>query len=220
MSELQPSCENCDFFNHGRNNDLRLCRKHDFVMPRVGWQMLCKDWCHNEQSVDFGDMDPETLYYYSLGSGKPRSALLARMEALQRLVLSVNIRQDKEMGWVIVPRTHQELFPPPGSLLTVVISGRRSKFQIANVERNLAVEMIPLQRGRWDKQIHTQQVVMLQSMESPQLLQDWLNSFIDLEALSKHSFTPSLFAFIEMPDETKGDHYLYPDLLMYEDYLR
>src|SRR5262245_34560253 len=101
--EVQPECESCDFFKRSASGR-RLCSKHNFQMPLVDWHILCKDWRHNGKGVDLRSLKPDILYYYSSASGKMVRAEVASFAQLQRLVLSASVRQDDEMGWVIVPR--------------------------------------------------------------------------------------------------------------------
>lgn len=214
-----PECQNCDFFRKRDDaSDDAVCMKHNFVMPRIDWQTICKDWQTNNETVSFQDMEEEMLYYYSYGSGDILIAPLAHFRQLQFPLISVSVRQDKSLGWVIYPRKQNQFFPAPDSLVTVYVGERKSKFQIVNMERNLAVEMVPRSHG-WEKQVHTQQVFMLGSLESPNLLYDWSQSFMDFDAFIDDSFSPSLFAFLEVLDHT-GEYVLHPDLLTYEKYVR
>jgi hypothetical protein len=216
--DLQPECENCDFFKRTASGR-RLCAKHTFLMPLVDWQILCKDWRHEGKSIDLRGLKPDTLYYYSSASGKTVRAEIASFEQLQRLVLSASVRHDNDLGWVIVPRHYQAYFPAAETLITVRVGDRKSKFHAVNSERKIAVEMIPVDEGEWETSHHTGQVYMLASMESPDLLYDWMNSFMDLEAFLAQSFAPSLVTFVEVIRE--GSEYaIHADILPYQQYLR
>lgn len=216
--DLQPECENCDFFKRSASGR-RLCSKHAFLMPLVDWHILCKDWLHEGKGLDMRSLKPDTLYYYSSASGKAVRAEIAPFEQLQRLVLSASVRHDDEMGWVIVPRHYHAYFPPPETLITVRVGDRKSKFHAVNSERKIAVEMIPVDEGEWETQHHTGQVYMLASMESPDLLYDWMNSFMDIDACLTESFARSLVTFVEVIREG-AEYALHPDVMPYQKYLR
>jgi hypothetical protein len=211
-----PSCENCDFFRR-MSDEERLCNRHDFVMPRVDWQILCQDWQHKGSQVDWTDLKPGTLYYYSSSAGM--RAEIGQFKNLQRIIFSVSIRQDEAMGWVIFPRRYYNYFPAPDRMVTILIGERRCKFQVVNVERNVATEMIPRDEGQWDTQTHTQQVLLLTSLESPDLLRDWLSSIMNVGAYIEDSFAPSLFAFIEVK-RPFAEYALHADMLAYQKYSR
>lgn len=216
--ELRPECENCDFFKRtatGRH----LCEKHTFQMPLVDWHILCKDWRHEGKKVEWHNLKEGVLYYYSAASGKIVRAEIATFQHLQRLVLSASVRQDEELGWVIVPRHYHAYFPAPDTLITVHVGERRSKFHVVNTERKIAIEMIPVEKGQWDAQYHTQQVYMLASMESPDLLYDWLSSFMDITAYLQQSFAPSVVTFIEVI-RNGAEYALHADRMPYKKFLR
>jgi hypothetical protein len=188
-------------------------------MPLIDWHILCRDWQHDQRQIDREDMQAGVLYYYSSATGQLRLSEVGPFTQLQRLVISVSVRHDDELGWVIVPRHYHIYFPPPDSLINVRVGERKSKFQVVNSERKIAMEMIPAENGQWEAQSHMQQVYMLTSMESPDLLYDWLNSFMDVEAFLAQSFAPSLVALVEILRQ--GSEYaLHADTLAYQKFLR
>jgi|GEM_PF-1915998 len=214
-----PECQNCRFFDADAVNSERRCKQHDFVMPRIDWQIVCTDWQHDQETLKNSPLEPGTLYYYSYASGNTLYAPIAPMSRLQSLLISVSVRQDNEYGWIIFPRQYQIYFPPPDSRLTLVVDNRRCAFQVATQERRLAAEMVPTGKGKWEAFYHMQQVYMLYSLESPDLLFEWLNSFMDVEAALADSLAPSLPAFIEIRNRNR-EYVLHADLLNYGKYLR
>ena len=218
MSDQHPRCENCDFYRL-RAPGRRHCGRFDFTMPIIGWSTLCKSWQHQGEGVDFDRMEDETLYYYSIGTGDLKTAILARMQDLQSMVISVNIRQDRELGWVILPRHNFNYFPTPDTPITIIVGNRRCKFQVINIERNLAIEMVPGENG-WEPQYHTTQVFMLASLESGDLLYEWLDTFLHMgQYLEDSRLNPSIFAFIQVLS-APNTYSLTPDLLAYQAYMR
>jgi hypothetical protein len=213
-----PQCENCDFYNHNARDNFK-CSKHRFVMPLVDWQIVCRDWMYQGEGVDFSGLQKEALHYYSEASGELIHAPLKDFKSLKRMMLSVRLRRDEEFGWIISVGKQSQFFPAPGNVVTINISRRKCKFQVVNTERNLAVEMIPNEDGTWQTNYHTQRAFMLYSIESPQLLHDWLNAFMDVDELIKNSFVPSVFAFLEVVGNY-NDYHLYADSLVYGKYMR
>lgn len=212
-----PQCENCDFFKH-EEQSARKCAKHNFVMPALDWQVVCKDWQHARQGVDFDQFEPKTLYYYSYGLGDVIFSVFQRFEALKKPYLTVILRQDEEFGWVIYPRNRNIFFPAPNAYIAVQIGESRRKFQVVKAERRIAYE--PMPKGV-DMTIidHAREFLMLKSIESPTLIYDWLNQFLDLPRLLSDHAMPSLLAFLEVT-EAGQEYVLYADMLMYGKYAR
>jgi hypothetical protein len=136
----------------------------------------------------------------------------------------VSIRRDLELGWIIYPRKQYEYFPEPGKWVTIRVGERKSKFEVANEERKLAIELIPNEANeednKWEKQHHMQQVFMLHSVESPDLLYEWYNDLIDIEAFAKsNAVSASLHAFLQI-EEAGSEYRLMADLLNYQNYVR
>ena len=217
QSKFFPQCENCDFFN-AQGAPHERCRRHQFVMPNVDWQIICRDWATEGETVDFSALQPGTLYYYAAGSDAVKHAPLRPFADLKRMLISVRVRQDEQYGWVIyVGDRSSHHFPSPGADVNVRISRRNCKFRIANPSRDLAAEMI-LQQGEWRAMIHQKPAFMLYSCEHRELLYSWLCSFMDMEAYSKNSFVPNIFAFLEVVGNNT-DYLLYADALIYQQYL-
>ncbi len=211
-----PECETCQFFRRSSETE-SVCARHRFIIPRVEWPTFCRDWQQGEQRLPKSKMRATALYYYTLSSNTQLE--LAPFSRLHSPLFSVILRFDEEMGWVIVPRQNQVFFPDADSQVTVIASQRSCPFQILHAERRIAAEMIPLTGGRWQRQYHLQQVFMLASMESPHLLYDWMNSYMDVAACLEKRFAPSLFAFMQV-DTPKQTYTLYPDVLAYQDFVR
>ncbi len=217
QTEFFPQCENCDFFNAAGTLHER-CRRHRFIMPEVNWQIVCRDWMTGGETVDFSALQPETLHYYAAGSDAIKHAPLRRFADLNRMLISVRLRQDSQYGWVIyVGSNRSHYFPAPSEDVNVLISRRNCKFQIANPPREMAREMI-FQRGEWREVQHKQTSFMLYSREHPQLIYSWLCSFMDIEAYIAKSFAPNIFAFLEVVGNNT-DYVLYADTLVYHPYL-
>jgi hypothetical protein len=217
QAEFFPQCENCDFFNAEGAPHAR-CRRHQFVMPEVSWQVVCRDWVTGGETVDFSALQPDTLHYYAAGSNAVKHAPLRRFADLQRMLISVRVRQDEQYGWVIyVSDSRSHYFPSPGQDVNVRISRRSCKFRIANPPRNLATELIP-QQGTWREVVYQKPVFMLYSCEHRELLYSWLCSFMDMGAYAKDSFAPNIFAFLEVVGNNT-DYILYADTLIYHQYL-
>lgn len=215
-----PECETCQFFRR-RHETESVCTRHRFIIPRVEWPTLCKDWQQGEQTLPAATpaMRAKALYYYTVSSGHWTQLELAPFGRLRNPLFSVMLRFDEELGWVIVPRQNQIFFPAADSQVTVIASQRPCTFQILHAERRIAAEMIPIKGGTWQRQYHMQQVFMLASQESPHLLYDWMNSYMDVEACLEKRFAPSLFAFMEV-QTPRQTYALYPDVLAYQDFLR
>ncbi|XWX04189.1 hypothetical protein VZO05_01280 [Aggregatilineales bacterium SYSU G02658] len=217
QTEFFPQCENCDFFN-AAGTLYERCRRHRFIMPEVNWQIVCRDWMTGGETVDFSALQPETLHYYAAGSDAVKHAPLRRFADLNRMLISVRLRQDEQYGWVIyVGGERSHYFPAPGEDVNVLISRRNCKFQIANPPRHLATEMIA-QKGAWREVTHKKQAFMLYSREHHQLIYSWLRSFMDIEAYVAKSFAPNIFAFLEVVGNNT-DYVLYADTLVYHPYL-
>jgi hypothetical protein len=217
-AQPHPECETCQFFRR-RSDTESSCARHHFVIPRVEWSTICRDWQKGEQKLTNPAMRAKALYYYTLSSGHQSQLELAPFSRLKNPLFSVLLRFDEDLGWVIVPRQNQIFFPEADTRVTVIASQRPCVFEILHAQRRIAAEMIPLKGGQWQRQYHLQQVFMLASMDSPHLLYEWMNSYMDVEACLQNRFAPSLFAFMEVqsPNQTYA---LYPDVLAYQDFLR
>lgn len=211
-----PDCRNCEFFRQQADNG-RQCSKHDFIMPTIDWHMACSDWQRQGKKIKDGKIDKDVLYYYSYSTGEVLTAEFASFKDLQNPILSVSIRLDHELGWVIYPRRQFQFFPEPERTVSIQIQNQEIFFQTVNVERKVAAEMIPVADGEWDTQYHTEYVFMLCSQEAPDLLYEWLGKHIDIERYKIQRNAPSLFAFIEVIEDQR--HYaLHFDDLAYQKY--
>lgn len=212
-----PECENCAFFRMHETYAERKCTRHDIVLPRIDWQMICVDWQNGEHRIDAGHLEPGILYYYSYGTGDIIDSRLADFGRLRNMLISVTVRQDKELGWVIYPRNHRRYFPAAGKMLTVMVGDRKSKFYAVDAERTLVSKMMPGEAG-WETVYHNKSVYMLHSLESSELLYHWFSSFMDCDRYIDESFAPNLFAFMEIVEQDRM-YALHPDLLLYNKYL-
>lgn len=215
----QPKCENCEFFRRVKNAEGKRCTRHAFVMPSLGWNVVCKDWQRSGENLNKSRLAPGVLYYYSYASGSIQASELAPFEDLQNPVLSVSIREDQDLGWVVYPRSHQNFFPRPGEEAIIDLTVTKTRLRVAMMERNMAMEMIPAGDGRWEPMYHTQQIMLLYHEQEPELLAEWLDTYIDINTHGQNGLAPSYFAFIEVLRQ--GYEYrLHPDLLAYPEYRR
>jgi hypothetical protein len=216
-----PECENCDFFIRNRPELERRCRAHDFIMPRIGWQVICRDWQHNQHnSKRFSRLDQDTLFYYSYDSDNNLlGAPLGTFPALQRLLVGVNIRQDKRLGWVVQPHTNRRYFPQPGQQLAILLYEEEYLFEAAEVERSVAASMIAGLSGKIEAASHSERVYTIYCLDGPTVLYEWLDTFMHLDDYINESFVPSIFAFstIIYPNSF---YTLRPDLLTYGRFVR
>lgn len=203
----RPECPTCDFFHQQTHR----CTKHSFTMPSVEWYTLCSDWQRDGQQLGDDRLHNDHLYYYSAASSEFRITPLAPFTSLQNLIVSVAIREDAELGWVILPRTNEKHFPSPGLPAIVHIEGESLRFEITNAERKLAIEP---RVGSSKPQAHTQAVTMLHYPQQPDLLYQWLNSFVDMASYHQQKLKPGLFAFVEVLGG--GEYAIYPDMLVYD----
>ena len=219
-TNIRPDCSNCHFFM--AHEDERQCRKHDFIMPQVGWQVICQDWQHEDcDTLPNFPMQSDILYYYSESKDELRHSELGAFWELQTPLLSVSIREDDQYGWIIFPRNNKHYFPRPDSLVTVMIDGRPCKFQTLLGERGFVKEhhLVKDSNGAMIQSLHTRPVFMLASLESPDLLRDWLDQVMDFKAYEEESFIPNIHALVEVV-ETDESYIMHADLLAYRQYER
>lgn len=212
-----PQCENCQFFT-GPRADGRQCQKHQFVMPSIDWQMVCKDWRNDRKRLRLS-LSEQTLYYYSYGSGQIRKAPIAHFDQLQNPLVSVTLRRDEELGWVIYPRQYIHYFPRAGESFSVFIGEQAYRFHSVHEARNVAAAMTAMGDNVWEMNYHEQYIYMLYHDADPNLLYRWANQMLDFDAYMRDCFVPNLFAFVEVIRQ--GAQYaLHPDLLAYQAYIR
>lgn len=221
MTGLQPACRNCRFVSMDDPEGPR-CRKHRFIMPRIDWHIVCADYEGDQGLEQLPRLEAGQLYYYSGEGPALRCLALSPFADLKNPLASVVLREDREFGWVLYPRSSRDYFPAPSTFVTVLLDQRPGKFQVVSIERSLAMELVPMDAGRWEGQAHLRYVLMLRCMESPTLLREWLEKHIDLAAyMDDHSnqrFPANLFAFAEVIQP--GARYaLHPDWLVYEKYV-
>ena len=190
MSDL-ASCRNCYFYSDVTDQEQK-CRRHDFVMPQIGWSTFCRDWsAHEEGDTPFftSIYQEDMLYYYTYNerSDVLLQAEFAPLSFLQTMVLSVSIREDFELRtagginheWVIDTRRNYTYFPGPQYPFNIMLGDHYYKFEIVSIDRNMTLEMTS-QPGGWEQLRHVQPVFVLRSLESPSLLRDWLHSQLDV----------------------------------------
>lgn len=87
-----PHCIICKNYIDSKNR--RSCLKHRFVLPKVGYHILCKDFCDkiNESGLDVAEeLDINTLYYYIYDNQSYDK--LDTFDNLQQLVLGIWIKK-------------------------------------------------------------------------------------------------------------------------------
>jgi hypothetical protein len=212
---LASECDTCMFLTHNQLGE-RVCGKHRVRLPALDWSIVCSDWAAEGGVMTMTDLEAGVLYYYS--SAQDVRAPFATFLLLANVILNARIREDETHGWVIYPRQDSLYCPPDGALVTIVVDGRKCRFQARKTAREIASELVPAPDG-WGRQRHVRQAYQLVSLESPTLLADWLDTLVDLPRLMADSLAPSVFVFCEVLDQ--GALYqLHADLLTYEAYLR
>jgi hypothetical protein len=145
-------------------------------------------------------------------------APLAPFKQLRAPLLSVNVRRDHELGWIIYPRKHLRYFPAPDSEISVILNDQTFSFKTCSLPRTVAHEILGSEDGTPETMQHVQTLFMLASPQQPNLLYEWMSLYYDAERMFVHSIAPSLMAILEVI--SMGQYALYPDSLLYSEYLR
>ncbi|MCS6837160.1 MAG: hypothetical protein NZ750_14220 [Anaerolineae bacterium] len=209
-------CETCIFYQRMNERDGR-CAKHSFVMPHLDWQTVCSSYMGEGMSHP-EPMDSRTLYYFGLNADFYHFAPLAPFAHLRAPLLSVNVRRDHELGWIIYPRKHLRYFPSPDSEISVVLNDQAFCFYTYSLQRTVAYEILGSEDGTPETLQHVQTLFMLGCPQRPDLLYEWTSLYYDTERLFARTLAPSLMAFLEVV--SIGQYILHPDSLLYGDYLR
>jgi len=209
-------CETCIFYQKMGERDGR-CTKHAFVMPRLDWPTVCLSY-RGEGQAHPQSMDAETLYYFGLASDAYYFAPLAPFKQLRAPLLSVNVRRDHELGWIIYPRKHLRYFPTPDTDIIVALNGQEFAFRTYSLPRTVAHEILGSEDGTPETMQHVQTLFMLACPQQPNLLYEWMNLYYDAERMFAYSIAPSLMAVLEVIG--MGQYALYPDSLLYGEYVR
>lgn len=209
-------CETCIFYQRMSERDGR-CAKHPFVMPRLDWQTVCASYVGDGQPHP-QSMDVRTLYYFGLNDDFYHFAPLAPFTQLRATLISVNVRRDHELGWIIYPRKHLRYFPAPDSVVSVTLNGQTFSFQTYNLPRVVAREILSSEDDAPETMEHVQMLFMVGCPQYPDLLYEWMNLYYDTDRLFARAIAPSLMAFLEVIG--MGQYVLHPDSLLYGDYLR
>lgn len=187
-----------------RWEDLRPCNKHDFVMPRgdADYQ-ICRDWqLHPKNHGDefhFGYV-PKFLKRQEFQSLKPgflysgnylKYEVFGSFESLQYLILQINIHKDDELGWCIyVGDLNRKFVPDLGTLVTLNLDGIEHQFKVIDAQRTRESgggRTGPA--GEWEIHYSTRLERIIYCPSSPQALYDWLDKYIDVEAMITDSRT-------------------------------
>lgn len=193
---LHAQCRNCASFVERRSG--RLCSKHDFLMPNLNGQVLCRDWRVTAEdrgylpsdyafaealvaSEGFRALHPDTLYYYHFFSDAP-PAPLARFEALQAQVWAAWIVQVPNYGWALLqPRADYGLIPPPGASVCVRLEAVEYQFDIVEVDLAEVVGGSRMPGGGWEVRWGMRPKRILHCPAAPAALYHWLDAQLDLE---------------------------------------
>lgn len=216
ISSTPAECVNCAFYQD-ISYDGR-CAKHDFVMPRLDWRTLCNEYLgDHEMPVPQDALEKRTLYYYAQHNNQWRYTALKTFERLKRLIISVSVRYDEELGWIIYPRKHHQYFPAPLVDVQVTWDKTDHTFQTINVERSLAREISIRNGESYSEFKHVQQLFMLFSPQEPEILRAWIEQHFEVNSLIKKMLALprqiNVVAFLEVVDE--GRYNLIPDYLLY-----
>jgi len=209
-------CDNCIFYQKMTERDGR-CTKYPFVMPRLDWSTICPSY-RGDGLAHPQTMDANTLYYFGLQDDFYHFAPLAPFPQLRAPLLSVSVRQDHDLGWIIYPRKHLRYFPSPNTDVSIRLNEQEFSFVTYNVQRIVASEILANEDGTPETMQHVQTLFMLACPKQPDLLHEWMSLYYDTERLFAHALAPSLLAFLEVIG--MGQYALYPDSLLYGNYLR
>jgi len=197
---FNAQCFNCMAFVYRRNG--RSCRKHDFLMPRLSAELICRDWRHREGSENpseiakYRALEPNVLYYYHYTSDAPPEPL-APFAALKTPVWNVDVYCDVELGWAI--RTRREDHPQsplPGASCTVHLDGAPHRFGVVEAARRRVVGGRRTAAGSWEDTWQERRERLLHCPETPAVLREWLGAQFDVDAhmaaMQVHFFGVSL----------------------------
>src|SRR5262245_37863030 len=197
---FNAQCFNCVAFVYRRNG--RSCRKHDFLMPRVSAELICRDWRHREGSENpaeiakYQALEPNVLYYYHYTSDAPPEAL-APFSALKTPVWNVDVYHDAALSWAIrAPKEDDYLSPQPGALCTVNLNGAPHRFEVVEVARRRVVGGRRTAAGGWEDTWQERRERLLHCPEELAVLREWLDAQFDVDAhmaaMQVHCFGISL----------------------------
>ena len=211
--KYDPQCYNCQFVTH--RQDRRSCKLHDFVMPDIDTEIICRDFQLAEElqgdSVHFGyvprfmhsqefrTLEPGSLYYSFDRYGK-----FGAFRNLQRLIIDGDVYNDEELGWVIYlrhNRTQYPFLPEPKTRFRVLLNGDTYDFEIADLERRRLMGGRREEDGRWINNWQTVTTRIVYCPSKPNVLYDWLDHYFDARTLVEHLTDPSKTRFPEIESE-------------------
>ena len=190
-----PECLYCSHYN--KDEDLKQCEKHDFVMPQDGGWILCKDWQlhpkYQDDFLHFGyvkdflqrdeflSLEPGVLY---VGETYLKYRPYAPFETLKFLIFTANICKDKELGWYLTSELYKKYFPDDGATLTLVLDKKEYQCEVSMIER--VKELRFGHPGLGEKFMVQNVIVRIQAIHCsshPNLLYQWLDEYIDVQGL-------------------------------------
>jgi len=211
---FNAQCFNCISYVYRRKG--RSCRKHDFLMPRVSAELICRDWRHREGSDNPGEiakyraLEPNVLYYYHYTYDAPPEPL-TRFAALNTPIWNVDVYHDAALSWVIRPGMEEHPSSPrPGASCIVHLDGAPHRFEVVEAARRRVVGGRRTAAGSWEDAWQERQERLLHCPEEPAVLREWLDAQFDVEAhmaaMQVHFFGVSLLdagiaAFLQALEE-------------------
>lgn len=216
-----PECYYCAHYN--KDEDLKQCMKHDFVMPRYGGWILCRDWqLHNkyqDDSLHFGyvkdflqkdeflSLKPGMLY---VGERYLKYRPYAPFEKLKFLIFIAEICLDNELGWYLTSSDlYKKYFPDIEATLTLVLDKKEYQFEVSKIER--AKELRYGHPGLGEKSMIQNVTVRIKAIHCPSrpnLLYQWLDKYIDIQGLITDERTT-------IEEQTWGEHVLEHGISVY-----
>ncbi len=211
-----PRCSNCDYFSCHEEwpQSGHCCRKHRFVMPEVGVEVVCHDWRHRGQTSAIADALPAgSLCYYSSASPAPPQVLGA-LDDLQHPILDARVHWHESRGWTLLFLSTDDpvvpLFPEPGDGVRLVFGDTAYAFVAADMDppevSESAAERSPAHPRLSQIRAHR----LLYNPDVPTALYDWLNHCFDLTAYQselrqfgseqfvRYLLAVSLYVFLEV----------------------
>jgi hypothetical protein len=204
------TCANCDRLRLADGADRRACRLHDFVMPILPSEEICRDWARPPETQPYrlwvpgvkdprllvydpeelpqfpnglAPLEPGYLYTYGYHSADPPWDL-GTFESLQRLLIQADINRIPRVGWAIVlHRSLYRCFSEPGSRATLVLDDQVSEADVRTVRWRRPWGRRDDGRGGFKpSDFRTETERMLVCRDAPEPLSAWLDRHTDLRA--------------------------------------
>lgn len=167
-------CLNC--IHYTTRQDDRNCRLHDFVMPQLSVEVLCKDYKNKRDlsGLDISvlkNLDSEKLYYY-LHAASEELEPLDTFNNIQNYVLDIIVRNDdiyreNKLGWIAVIKESQYGFFP----------GCNQRIVITATGKDMHCKLIETQVLRKQQTVPCRVIV---AEGYPNYFYEWLNVHFDM----------------------------------------